>query len=44
MLKSYPAEFRRDLVAVTRQGGSIAQIVKDPGIAESCLRVATTRN
>jgi len=36
--KPYPAEFRRDVVAVARQGGSIARIAKDFGITESCLR------
>ncbi len=36
--KPYPTEFRRDVVAVARQGGSIAQIAKDFGITESCLR------
>lgn len=36
--KPYTAEFRRDVVAVARQGGSIAQIAKDFGITESCLR------
>jgi len=36
--KPYPAEFRRDVVAVARQGGSIAQVAKDFGITESCLR------
>ncbi len=38
MPKPYPAEFRRDVVAVARQGGSIARIAKDFGITESCLR------
>lgn len=38
MPKPYPAEFRRDVIAVARQGGSIAQIAKDFGITESCLR------
>ncbi len=38
MPKPYPAEFRRDVVAVARQGGSIAAIAKDFGITESCLR------
>ncbi len=38
MPKPYPAEFRRDVVAVARQSGSIAQIAKDFGISESCLR------
>ena len=38
MPKPYPAEFRSDVIAVARQGGSIAQIAKDFGITESCLR------
>ena len=38
MPKPYPAEFRGDVIAVARQGGSIAQIAKDFGITESCLR------
>lgn len=38
MPKPYPAEFRRDVIAVARQGGSIAQTAKDLGITESCLR------
>ena len=38
MPKPYPAEFRRDVVAVARQGGSIALIARDFGITESCLR------
>jgi len=38
MPKPYPTEFRRDVIAVARQGGSIALIAKDLGITESCLR------
>ena len=38
MPKPYPAEFRRDVVAVARRGGSIKQIARDFGITESCLR------
>ncbi len=38
MPKPFPAEFRRDVVAVARKGeASIAQIAKDFGISESCL-------
>ena len=34
----YPEEFRRDVVAVARQGGqSRAQIARSFGISESCL-------
>lgn len=39
MPKPYPREFRENVVAVARQGHEgIAQIAKDFGIAESCLR------
>ena len=39
MPKPYPREFRENVVAVARQGDEgIAQIAKDFGIAESCLR------
>jgi transposase-like protein len=39
MPKPYPREFRENVVAVARQGeAGIAQIAKDFGIAESCLR------
>jgi len=39
MPKPYPREFRENVVAVARQGDAgIAQIAKDFGIAESCLR------
>jgi transposase len=37
--KPHPREFRDDVVAVARQGEApIAQIAKDFGISESCLR------
>jgi transposase len=36
--KAYPAEFRRDVVAVARKGQApLTQIAKDFGISESCL-------
>lgn len=39
MPKPYPREFRENVVAVARQGDEgVAQIAKDFGIAESCLR------
>ena len=39
MPKAFPVEFRRDVVAVARKGGSsIAQVAKDFGISESCLQ------
>ncbi len=39
MPKPYPREFRENVVAVARQGEEgIAQLAKDFGIAESCLR------
>lgn len=38
MPKAFPAEFRRDVVAVARKGEApLAQIAKDFGISESCL-------
>jgi transposase len=38
MPKAFPAEFRRDVVAVARKGeSSLRQIAKDFGISESCL-------
>lgn len=38
MSKAFPAEFRRDVVAVARKGEApISQIAKDFGISESCL-------
>lgn len=39
MPKAFPLEFRRDVVAVARKGGSsIAVVAKDFGISESCLQ------
>ena len=39
MPKPHPREFRDDVVAVARKGeASIAEIAKDFGISESCLR------
>jgi transposase-like protein len=36
--KPYPAEFRRDVIAVARKSeASVAQVAKDFGISESCL-------
>jgi transposase len=38
MPKAFPAEFRRDVVAVARKGEApLSQIAKDFGISESCL-------
>lgn len=38
MPKAFPAEFRRDVVAVARKGEApITQIAKDFGISQSCL-------
>jgi transposase len=38
MPKSFPPEFRRDVIAVARKGeASMAQIARDFGISESCL-------
>ena len=38
MPKPYPAEFRRDVIAVARKSeASVAQVAKDFGISESCL-------
>lgn len=38
MPKAFPAEFRRDVVAVARKGQApLSQIAKDFGISESCL-------
>ena len=38
MVKPYPAEFRRDVIAVARKGeASIAQVARDFGISETCL-------
>jgi transposase len=39
MPKAFPAEFRRDVVAVARKGEApIAQVAKDFGISASCLQ------
>jgi transposase len=39
MPKAHPREFRDDVVAVARRGdATIAQLAKDFGISESCLR------
>ena len=39
MPKPHPKEFRGDVIAVARRGDApIAQIAKDFGISESCLR------
>ena len=39
MPKAFPPEFRRDVVAVARQGdATIAQVAKDFGISASCLQ------
>ncbi len=38
MPKPFPMEFRRDVIAVARQGDkSIAQVARSFGISESCL-------
>ena len=43
MPKPHPREFRDDVVAVARKGEApIAQIAKDFGISESCLRTGCT--
>jgi transposase len=37
--KPFPAEFRRDVIAVARKGeASVAQVARDFGISESCLQ------
>ena len=39
MPKPFPKEFRRDVIAVARQGDqSIAQVAKSFGVSESCLQ------
>ena len=44
MPKPHPREFRDDVVAVARKGKApIAEIAKDFGISESCLRNWLTR-
>lgn len=38
MVKAYPEEFRRDVIAVARKGeASVRQVAKDFGVSESCL-------
>ena len=41
--KPYPAEFRWDVVAVARQGCTVAPLAKDLGTTESCCRNALRR-
>ncbi|SRR5580765_5247877 len=39
MPAAHPKEFRQDVIAVARRGdATIAQVAKDFGISESCLR------
>ena len=39
MPRAMPLEFRRDVVAVARRGDvSVAQVAKDFGVSESCVR------
>ena len=39
MPKPFPAEFRRDVIAVARKGEtSVSQVARDFGISESCLQ------
>ncbi len=39
MPKPFPAEFRRDVIAVARKGeASVSQVARDFGISESCLQ------
>lgn len=38
-VKPFPAEFRRDVIAVARKGeASISQVARELGISESCLQ------
>ncbi|PZE61821.1 hypothetical protein DEI83_15630 [Curtobacterium sp. MCBD17_021] len=38
MVKAYPEEFRRDVIAVARKGeSSVRQVARDFGVSESCL-------
>jgi len=38
MPKAFPAEFRRDVVAVARKGEApVSQIAKDFGVSQACL-------
>ncbi|WP_281415922.1 transposase [Curtobacterium flaccumfaciens] len=37
MVKAYPEEFRRDVIAVARKGEtSVRQVAKDFGVSDSC--------
>ncbi len=38
MPKPFPAEFRRDVIAVARKGEVVARIARHFGISESCLQ------
>ncbi len=39
MPKPFPKEFRRDVIAVARQGDqSVAQVARSFGVSESCLQ------
>ena len=38
MPRAFPAEFRRDVVAVARGEAPISRIAKDFGVSESCLQ------
>ncbi len=39
MVKAYPEEFRRDVIAVARKSdASVRQVAKDFGISETCLK------
>ena len=39
MPKPFPAEFRRDVIAVARRGDvSMTQVARDFGISQSCLK------
>lgn len=39
VVKAYPEEFRRDVIAVARKGEApIRQVAKDFGISETCLQ------
>ena len=39
MPKPFPADFRRDVIAVARKGeASVSQVARDFGISESCLQ------
>ena len=39
VVKAYPEEFRRDVIAVARKGEApVRQVAKDFGISETCLQ------